>query len=47
MAGASAIEVGTSTFVNPNAMIEIIDGIKAYMKRKGFRKLSDFRGIAQ
>lgn len=47
MAGASAIEVGTSTFVNPNAMIEIVDGLKDYMKRKGFRKLSDFRGLAQ
>jgi len=47
MAGAAAIEVGTNTFVNPNTMIEIVDGIKSYMKRKGFRKLSDFRGLAQ
>ena len=47
MAGAAAVEVGTSTFFNPNAMVEIIDGITAYMKRKGFRTLADFRGIAQ
>ena len=47
MAGASAVQVGTATFANPRAMIEIISGIESYMKRKGFRKLDDFRGIAQ
>ncbi|MCR5125558.1 MAG: dihydroorotate dehydrogenase [Treponema sp.] len=47
MAGAAAVEVGTSTFVNPKAMLEIIDGIRSYMQRKGFRSLNDFRGIAQ
>ncbi|MBO4534099.1 MAG: dihydroorotate dehydrogenase [Treponema sp.] len=47
MAGADAIQVGTATFANPNAMIEIIDGLEAFMKRKGYNKLSDFRGIIQ
>ncbi len=47
MAGAHAIQVGTATFANPNAMIEIIDGLAAFMKRKGYEKLSDFRGIIQ
>ena len=47
MAGADAIQVGTATFANPNAMIEIIDGLAAFMKRKGYAKLSDFRGIIQ
>lgn len=47
MAGASAIEVGTATFANPLAMIEIIDGLKAYMKRKGYKSLDEFRGIIQ
>ena len=47
MAGASAVQVGTATFANPNAMIEIIDGLSAFMKRKGYAKLHDFRGIIQ
>ncbi len=45
MAGATAIQVGTATFANPNAMNEIIQGIEGYMKEKGFTSLADFRGI--
>lgn len=47
MAGADAIQVGTATFANPPAMIEIIDGLAAFMKRKGYAKLADFKGIIQ
>ncbi|WP_191014443.1 dihydroorotate dehydrogenase [Treponema zioleckii] len=47
MAGAAAIEVGTATFSNPFAMTEIIDGLRKYMIRKGFKSLNDFRGCAQ
>lgn len=47
MVGASAVEVGTATFANPFAMIEIIDGIKDFMIRKGYEKIDDFRGIIQ
>lgn len=46
MAGATAVQVGTNTFANPNTMIEIIDGLKSFMKRKGFSKIDDFRGCA-
>ena len=47
MAGAAAVQVGTATFANPNAMIEIIDGLAAFMKRKGYAKIDDFMGIIQ
>ena len=47
MAGAAALEVGTATFVNPLAMVEIIDGLAAFMKRKGYKSLADFRGCIQ
>ncbi len=47
MAGADAVQVGTATFANPPAMIEIIDGLAAFMKRKGYKKISDFKGIIQ
>jgi dihydroorotate dehydrogenase (NAD+) catalytic subunit len=35
MAGASAIQVGSATFVRPPAMIEIIEGIEDYMRKQG------------
>ena len=38
MAGAAAVEVGTATFTHPPTMNEIITGIEAYMKEKGFSK---------
>ncbi|MBQ7158225.1 MAG: dihydroorotate dehydrogenase [Treponema sp.] len=47
LAGAAAIQVGTATFANPNAMTQIIDGLSAYMKSKGFKTIADFRGKAQ
>ena len=47
MAGASAIQVGTATFANPRCMTEIIDGLAAFMKERGYQKLDDFRGVAQ
>lgn len=47
MAGAAAVEVGAATFSNPNTMKDIIEGISAFMKRKGYRTIDDFRGCAQ
>ena len=47
MAGASAVQVGTATFANPNAMVEIIDGLSAFMKRKGYHNIEEMRGIIQ
>ena len=47
MAGASAIQVGTATFANPRCMTEILDGLAAFMKERGYQKLDDFRGLAQ
>ena len=47
MAGAQAIQVGTATFANTSTMIEIIAGLKNYMKQKGFKNIAEFRGIAQ
>jgi dihydroorotate dehydrogenase (NAD+) catalytic subunit len=46
MAGAAAIQVGSATFAHPPAMTEIIEGIMAFMKRKGITRLGelDIRG---
>ena len=47
LAGASAVSVGTANFYNPNATIEIIDGIEAYMKKNGFESVKDRVGIVK
>ena len=44
LAGADAIQVGTSIFANPNCIKEIINGISAWMARKGYSKIEDFKG---
>ena len=47
LAGASAVSVGTANFYNPNATIEIIDGIEAYRKKNGFESVKDMVGIVK
>lgn len=47
MAGASFVEVGTAKFTNPLCMTEIIDGLAAFMKRKGYASIQEMRGIAR
>jgi dihydroorotate dehydrogenase (NAD+) catalytic subunit len=46
MAGAIAIQVGTATFCNPATMIEILDGLTAFMKRKGYASIDELCGVA-
>jgi len=41
LAGAAAIQVGSATFAHPPAMNEITAGIKAYMKKWEFAKISN------
>lgn len=44
LAGASAVQVGTSLFSEPETPSFILSGIKQYMKQNGFQQLSDFHG---
>jgi dihydroorotate dehydrogenase (NAD+) catalytic subunit len=44
LAGASAVQVGTATFVRPHAMIDILDGLSAWCARKGIRYASELVG---
>lgn len=46
VAGATAVQVGTATFVNPRAPFEIADGISAYLEAHGIHDLSELRGAA-
>jgi len=45
--GASAFQIGTVNFVNPNAGNEIIEGLKSYCKEKTILKLSELTGSYQ
>lgn len=45
MAGATAVEVGTATFGDPGAMLEIIGGLRDYCERHGLKSLAEIRGI--
>lgn len=44
LAGASAVAVGTATLTDPGAALEILGGIKDYMRNKGINHLSDLIG---
>ncbi|MEJ2165541.1 MAG: dihydroorotate dehydrogenase [Desulfobacterales bacterium] len=47
IAGATAIEVGTANFVNPQATTDIIDGIEKFLIEKNIAKLSDLIGTLE
>ena len=44
LCGASAVQVGTATFVNPNAAVEIIDGIRTFMVGNKTRRVEELIG---
>ncbi len=45
LAGATAVAVGTGTFVNPAAALEVIDGIEKYLDDNGFTDVKEIIGI--
>lgn len=47
MAGASAVQVGTATFVNPDAAVEMAVGIEEFLRAEGFRDVNEIVGLAQ
>jgi dihydroorotate dehydrogenase (NAD+) catalytic subunit len=44
IAGASAVQVGTATFINPTAMLGIIDGLAAYLEAEGLSSVRELIG---
>ncbi|HXJ48702.1 MAG TPA: dihydroorotate dehydrogenase [Candidatus Acidoferrum sp.] len=41
VAGCSAVQVGTATFVNPHAIADVHDGIAAFLEAEGFSSPAD------
>jgi dihydroorotate dehydrogenase (NAD+) catalytic subunit len=46
LAGASAVAVGTATFVQPRACLRVIDELAEYLERHGHRSPSELIGLA-
>jgi dihydroorotate dehydrogenase (NAD+) catalytic subunit len=46
MAGATAVQVGTATFLNPRAPLEVIEGLEDVMRRQQIEDLHDVIGAA-
>jgi dihydroorotate dehydrogenase (NAD+) catalytic subunit len=44
MAGASAVQIGTATMINPNAPIEVLDGIERFVEREGIEDIAELIG---
>lgn len=47
VAGASAVQVGTASFVNPNAGVEIVADIRKYCVERGIEHIGDLVGTLQ
>ena len=44
IAGASAVAVGTASFINPRACLDVADGIASYLERRGLCSVSELVG---
>jgi len=42
--GASAVEIGTATFVRPHAAVEVLEGIAAFLAERGIARVGDWIG---
>jgi len=47
MAGASAVQVGTATFVNPRATLDVVEGIERFMEEEGVTDIHQLIGAAR
>ena len=47
LAGACAVQVGTATFTNPRAALDVLEGLERYLDETGVERLRDLIGAAQ
>ncbi|AJD26838.1 dihydroorotate dehydrogenase [Clostridium botulinum] len=45
MAGATAVQIGTTNFMNPYSAVDIIEDLENYIKKQGIKNLEEIRGI--
>jgi dihydroorotate dehydrogenase (NAD+) catalytic subunit len=47
LAGASAVAVGTGNFINPATTVNIVKGIRSFMRSEGIKSIKDITGAVQ
>ncbi len=47
MAGASAVQVGTASFTNPRAPLDVLEGILRFMEKEGIEDIAELIGVAR
>lgn len=47
IAGASAVQVGTATFINPTAMVTMIDDLRHYLEAEGLSSVREIIGTVE
>jgi dihydroorotate dehydrogenase (NAD+) catalytic subunit len=47
MAGATAVQVGTATFVNPRATLDVLEGIERFLEEEGMEDICKLVGAAR
>ena len=45
LAGATAVQIGTANFIDPQITIKVIDGINDYLKRHGYNSVQEIIGL--
>ena len=44
IAGASAVQIGTASFINPTATIDVVEGIESFMREEGIESFTSLIG---
>ena len=47
MAGASAVQVGTASFTNPRAPLDVLEGIEKFIEKEGIEDIAQLIGTAR
>lgn len=47
IAGAAAVQIGTATFIEPQIMIRLIDGLRTYLKSQGLQSIGQIVGSVE
>jgi len=47
MAGATAVEIGTANFSNPRAPMDILEGLKKYLRKENVQDIRQLIGVAR
>ena len=47
MAGASAVQIGTASFANPRAPLDVLEGIERFMEKEGIEDIAELIGAAR